>query len=127
MHPPLCTLARQVMQPFTFKDYTFNVGDTVVCSPYVAHRVPEVFPDPERFDPHRKLPDNPFAYIPFGGGMRKCVGNAFAILQIKSVMCAMLSRYDFELVGRPEDITDVMPSLILRPSDPCHVRYRRRR
>lgn len=127
LHPPLCVLARQVMQPFTFKDYTFRVGETVVCSPYVAHRVPEVFPDPERFDPHRKLPDNPFAFIPFGGGMRKCVGNAFAILQIKSVMCAMLSRYDFELVGRPEDITDVMPSLILRPSDPCRVRYRRRR
>ncbi|MBK7948897.1 MAG: cytochrome P450 [Deltaproteobacteria bacterium] len=127
LHPPLCTLARQVMQPFTFKEYTFNVGDTLVCSPYVAHRVPEVYPDPERFDPHRKLPDNPFAYIPFGAGMRKCVGNAFGILQVKSVMCAMLSRYDFELVGPPEDVRDVMPSLILRPTEGARVRYRRRR
>ena len=127
LHPPLCTLARTVVQPFTYKGYTIPVGDTIMLSPYVAHRVPEYFPDPERFDPHRVMPDNVFAFIPFGGGMRKCVGNAFAILQVKSIMCALLSRYEFELVGRPEDITDVMPSLILRPSDPCRVRYRKRR
>ena len=42
---------------------------------------PELYPDPERFDPERRFPDNVFAYIPFGGGRRKCVGNAFAILQ----------------------------------------------
>jgi hypothetical protein len=42
-------------------------------------------------------------------------------------MCAMLSRYDFELVGAPEDVQDVMPSLILRPTEGARVRYRRRR
>jgi sterol 14-demethylase len=126
LHPPLVTLMRQVMQEFEYKGNVFPVGDTLVISPYVSHRIPEFFPDPERFDPRRDPPENVFAYIPFGGGQRKCVGNAFAMLQVKSIFCALLSRYEFELVGRPEDVVDAMPSLILRPSQPCQVRYRRR-
>jgi sterol 14-demethylase len=126
LHPPLCTLMRQVMQEFEYKGNTIPVGDTLVISPYVSHRVPEYFPDPERFDPGRTPSDNVFAYIPFGGGARKCVGNAFAMLQVKAIFCALLSRYEFEIVGDPEDIVDSMPSLILRPSDPCRVKYRRR-
>ncbi len=126
LHPPLCTLMRQVMQEFEYKGNTIPVGDTVLISPFVSHRVPEYFPDPERFDPTRVPSDNVFAYIPFSGGARKCVGNAFALLQLKSIFCALLSRYDFEIVGEPEAIVDSMPSLILRPSDPCRVKYRRR-
>jgi sterol 14-demethylase len=67
-----------------------------------------------------------FAFIPFGGGHRKCVGNAFAILQVKAIFCALLHRYRFEPVNVPESYRDIMPSLILRPSEPCLLRYRRR-
>jgi sterol 14-demethylase len=126
LHPPLVTLMRQVMQDFEYKGNRFPKGDTLVISPYVSHRVPEYFPDPERFDPNRPPVENVFAYIPFGGGARKCVGNAFALLQVKSIFCALLSRYEFEIVGRPEAIVDSMPSLILRPSEPCRVRYQKR-
>ena len=126
LHPPLVTLMRQVMEDFEYKGNVFAKGDTLVISPYVSHRVPEHFPDPERFDPHREPSKNVFAAVPFGGGPRKCVGNAFALLQVKSIFCALLSRYEFELVGAPGDVVDSMPSLILRPSEPCRVRYRRR-
>jgi len=126
LHPPLVTLMRQVMEDFEYKGHVFPKGDTLVISPYVSHRMPEYFPDPERFDPRRRASDNVFAYIPFGGGTRKCVGNAFALLQVKSIFCALLSRYQFEIVGPPEAVVDSMPSLILRPSEPCQVLYRRR-
>lgn len=126
LHPPLVTLMREVMEEFEYEGNVFPKGTTLIISPYVSHRIPEQFPDPERFDPHRPVPENVFALIPFGGGHRKCVGNAFAFLQVKSIFCALLSRYDFELVEPPESIRDSMPSLILRPSEPCHVRYRRR-
>jgi sterol 14-demethylase len=96
-------------------------------SPYVSHRDPSSYPDPERFDPNRPPPDNVFAAIPFGGGRRKCVGNAFALLQVKSIFCALLARYELEPVDPPETYVDIMPSLILRPSEPCRLRYRRRR
>ncbi|NND69634.1 MAG: cytochrome P450, partial [Halioglobus sp.] len=92
----------------------------------VAHRLPDFFEEPERFDPTRAEPDNVFAFIPFGGGHRKCVGNAFAILQVKAIFCALLHHYSFELVDRPESYRDSMPSLILRPSEPCLLRYRLR-
>jgi sterol 14-demethylase len=127
IHPPLVTLMRRVLRDFAFGDVVVPEGDTIVVSPYVAHRIPEVYPDPERFDPDRKLPENVFAFIPFGGGRRKCVGNAFAILQVKSIMSALLARYDFELVDPPDSYRDEMPSLILRTSEPCRMRYRRRR
>jgi sterol 14-demethylase len=126
LHPPLVTLMRHVRKDFDYKGCTIPAGDTIVISPYVAHRIPEVFPDPERFDPHRPEPSSVFAYIPFGGGRRKCVGNAFALLQVKAIFCALLRRYEFELVDPPESYRDVMPSLILRTSDPCRLRYRRR-
>lgn len=127
LHPPLVTLMRHVRKDFTFKGCTIPAGDTIVISPYVAHRIPEIFPDPERFDPHRPEPSSVFATIPFGGGRRKCVGNAFALLQVKAIFCALLRRYEFELVDPPESYRDVMPSLILRTSDPCRLRHRRRR
>jgi sterol 14alpha-demethylase len=126
LHPPLVTLMRRVLRDFPFKGVVVPEGDTVVVSPYVAHRIPELYPDPERFDPDRRFPESVFAYIPFGAGRRKCVGNAFAILQVKSIMTALLSRYDFELVDAPETYRDVMPSLILRTSEPCRLRYKRR-
>jgi sterol 14-demethylase len=127
LHPPLVTLMRHVRKDFDYKGCTIPAGDTIVISPYVAHRIPEIFPDPERFDPKRPEPKSVFAWIPFGGGRRKCVGNAFALLQVKSIFCALLRRYEFELVDPPESYRDVMPSLILRPSEPCRLRYRRRR
>ncbi len=126
LHPPLVTLMRRVLRDFDYQGCVFPAGDTLVISPYVSHRMPEVYPDPERFDPTRPEPENVFAYIPFGGGHRKCVGNAFALLQVKSIFCALLSRYEFEPVDPPESYQDVMPSLILRPSEPCRLRYRRR-
>ena len=127
LHPPLCTLMRQVVnQPFEYKGNVFEVGTNLVISPYVSHRLPEHFPDPERFDPHRPEPEHVFALIPFGGGKRKCVGNAFAFLQVKSILTALLSRYELSLVDPPETYREVMPSLILRPSSPCNLRYTRR-
>ena len=126
LHPPLVTLMREVLEDFRYKGNVFPKGTTLLISPYVSHRLAEFFPDPERFDPHREPPENVFALIPFGGGARKCVGNAFALLQVKSIFCALLSQFDFELVEAAESIRDSMPSLILRPSEPCTVRYRRR-
>jgi sterol 14-demethylase len=126
LHPPLVTLMRQVMRDFEYKGNVFAPGTVLAISPYVSHRVPEVFPDPERFDPTRPAPASVFGGVPFGGGRRKCVGNAFALLQVQSIFCALLARYEFEPVDPPESYRDIMPSLILRPSEPCRLRYRRR-
>ena len=126
VHPPLNTLTRRVVEDFSYKGHIIEKGKNVMLSPYVAHRLEEYFPDPEKFDPHRTNPANPFALIPFGGGQRKCVGNLFAILQVKVIFSILLGEYEFELAGPPDTYAEIMPSLILRPSDPCILKYRKR-
>jgi sterol 14-demethylase len=126
VHPPLNTLTRRVIEDFEYKGHVIEKGKNVMLCPYVAHRLEDQFPNAEAFDPHRPNPENPFALIPFGGGQRKCVGNAFAILQVKVIFAILLSEYEFELAGPPGSYAEIMPSLILRPSDPCILKYRRR-
>lgn len=126
VHPPLNTLTRRVVEDFEYKGHVIEKGKNVMLCPYVAHRLESSFPNAKAFDPDRPAPENPFALIPFGGGQRKCVGNAFAILQVKVIFSVLLHYYEFELAGPPGEYAEIMPSLILRPSDPCVLRYRRR-
>src|SRR5437667_8283762 len=91
--------------------------------------MPEVFKDPDAFDPDRFAPPREedkrdFAFIAFGGGRHKCLGNAFAILQIKAILALLLGQYEFELSGDP--IAADFHGLVIGPKEPCRVRYRRR-
>lgn len=126
LHPPLNAISRRVLQDFIYKDYKIEAGKNVMLCPHVSHKLPEYFPEPELFDPKRPAPENVFAAIPFGGGRRKCVGNAFALMQVKAIFCELLHHYNFELTQQPEDYKEIMPALILRPSNPCVLRYKRR-
>lgn len=126
LHPPLIALFRRVLIDLVYKDVVIARGKTVCMSPYVSHRIPEVFPDPLRFDPTRPEPENVFAYVAFGGGRHRCAGNAFAILQLKAIFGTLLRRFDFELVNAPETYVDDPQAMTLRPKSPALVRYRRK-
>jgi len=126
-HPPLNAITRRVLYDFEYKGYTVEAGKNIMVCPHVAHHLPEYFPNPEVFDPRRPVPENVFAAIPFGGGRHKCIGNAFALLQVRTIFTWLLHFYEFELAEPPEYYREVMPTLILRPSDPCPVKYRRRK
>jgi len=126
LHPPLNVISRRVLKPYAYKDYTVEVGKNVTLCPHVAHKLTEFFPNPDVFDPKRPAPENVFASIAFGGGKHKCIGNAFALLQVRAIFVALLREYDFELSQAAEAYKEVMPTLILRPSDPCRLRYKRR-
>lgn len=130
LHPPLFMLVRTVMKDFVYKGYFIPEGSWVVVSPTVSHQMPDVFTDPLRYDPGRFMAPREedkrdFAYIPFGGGRHKCMGNAFALLQIKAIMAILLRRYDFEITT-PKIGSD-FHGLVVGPTEPCRMRYRRRR
>ncbi len=132
LHPPLIILLRKVAKDFHYRDYTVKAGKMVCISPPVSHRIPSIFKDPDRFDPNRYAPGReedelPFAWIAFGGGRHKCSGNAFALLQLKSIFCILLRRYEFELVDPPETYKDDYEQMVVQPKQPCRIRYRRRR
>ena len=130
LHPPLFMLVRTVMEDWSYKNYHLPAGTWLLLSPTVSQRMPEFFRDPERFDPDRFAPPREedkrdFAFIPFGGGRHKCMGNAFAFLQVKAILAILLRRYEFELVG--DKIGSDFHGLVVGPTEPCRLRYRKRR
>jgi sterol 14-demethylase len=129
LHPPLFMLVRVAKEDWVYKDWFIPKGTWIVLSPTVAHRMAGTFADPEKFDPDRFAPPREedkrdFTFIAFGGGRHKCLGNAFAILQIKAILALLLGQYDFELAGDPIDSD--FQGLVVGPKEPCRVRYRRR-
>ena len=129
LHPPLFMLLRAVLQDFDVAGYHIPAGTWCIVSPLIAHHEEAHFADAARFDPKRYAPGReedkkPYAYIPFGGGRHVCLGNSFAMLQIKTIFAVLLRRYDFELFGDP--IESDFQGLVIGPKIPCRVRYRRR-
>ncbi len=128
LHPPLIFLLRKVLREFRFDGYRVEAGAMVCASPAVSHRIPEIFPDPERFDPDRYARGedaHPFAWIAFGGGKHKCTGNAFGLLQLKAIVAALLREYDFELAEAPWSYRDNYHAATVMPVAPVRLRYRR--
>jgi sterol 14-demethylase len=132
LHPPLIILMRKVMKDFYVKDYLIKAGKFVCAAPAVTHRISDIFPHPEQFDPDRYSPErmedkNLYGWQAFGGGRHKCSGNAFALFQIKAIFCVLLRRYEFELVNPPESYCDDYRKMVVEPGSPCLIRYRKRR
>ena len=131
LHPPLVILMRKVMSDFHYKQWTVPAGHLVAASTVVSNRMPEHFPDPDRYQPERYLPGReedrqPFAWIPFGAGRHRCVGAAFAMMQLKAIFSILLRRYEFELAQPRESYANDYSKMVVAVQQPCGVRYRRR-
>ncbi len=131
LHPPLIILMRKVMREFRYKDWTVEAGKTVAVSPAVSNRMPEYFPDPERFDPDRYKPPREedkrvFGWLPFGAGRHRCVGASFAMIQLKAIFSVLLRRYEFELAQPSASYRNDHSRMVVQLKPPCRVRYRRR-
>jgi len=131
LHPPLILLMRKVMFDFEYKGFTVPAGKLVGVSPAVSNRMPECFPDPDRFDPDRYKEGREedrqlFAWIPFGGGRHRCVGSAFAMMQLKAIFSDLLRHFEFDLAQPPESYRNDHSKMVVQLEQPCRVRYRRR-
>ena len=128
LHPPLFMLMRVALRDWEHDGYVFPKGTHLLVSPTVTHRMPELFRDPDRFDPDRfgrgrEEDKRPFSFQAFGGGAHKCLGNAFALLQIKTVFAILMRRYELSSFGDP--LASDFHGVIIGPKQPCRVRYRR--
>ncbi len=91
VYPPAWTTSRTAIEDDNILGYPVDAGTSVMISPYVMHRNPRYWPDPEVFDPERHTPEMKesrpkFAYIPFGGGPRNCIGSNFAMMELQLVV-----------------------------------------
>jgi len=91
--------ARLAMQDFELDSHSFPKGTWIVMSPYITHRIPEVFPEPHKFKPERWLSihPSPYEFMPFSAGPRYCIGTSLAMLQLKIALSILLKRYRYTL------------------------------
>jgi sterol 14-demethylase len=128
LHPPLILLLRVAQEDLEVDGYTIRKGDLVAATPAVSNRLPEHFPDADAFDPTRYLEprnedrNNPWAWIPFGGGKHRCVGAAFAQMQLKAIFLVLLRRFRFEMAQPAESYRDDYSKMVIQLQQPCQAR-----
>jgi cytochrome P450 len=125
LYPPAWSVARTAVADFGLEGYQIPSGANIVMSQWVMHRDPRFFPDPEKFDPDRwntsacqNLPR--FAYFPFGGGPRQCIGASFATTEAVLILASIARRYQLVSVDKTPVLP--VPSLTLRPKGPICMR-----
>jgi cytochrome P450 len=125
LYPPAWVVARQALTEVEIGGFRFPKGAEFVMSPWVLHRDPKSFDEPDAFRPERweddlahRLPK--FAYFPFGGGPRVCIGNRFAMMEAKLVLAVALQRFRFQ--PAPETELTLLPSVTLRPRHGVRLR-----
>jgi cytochrome P450 len=118
LYPPAWIFGRKAIADDEIGGYSIPANSIVVLSPYVTHRHPafwehpEVF-DPARFSPERSAGRSHFAYFPFGGGPRMCIGNNFALMEMQLILATIAQRYTLRLV--PGHLVEPEAFLSLRP------------
>ena len=132
LHPPLILLLRVAKQDFETNGYLIPEGKLVAASPAVSNRIASDFADPDTFSPERYLEprvedrENRWSWIPFGAGRHRCVGAAFAMMQLKAIFSVLLRGWDFELSLEPEEYRNDHSKMVVQLAQPCPAVYRRR-
>lgn len=125
LYPPAWGFSRLALADDEIGGYRVPAGSIVFMIPFVVHRRPALWPDPERFDPERFTPDRVadrprFAYFPFGGGPRQCIGNQFAVVEAQLILATVARRWRVQV--EPGQAIEPEPLITLRPKPGIRVR-----
>jgi sterol 14alpha-demethylase len=132
LHPPLIILMRVARGEFEVAGYPIHEGEMVAASPAISNRIAENFPEPDSFNPDRyekpRQEDliNRWTWIPFGAGRHRCVGAAFATMQIKAIFSVLLREYAFEMAQPSDSYRNDHSKMVVQLAQPAKVRYRSR-
>jgi cytochrome P450 len=118
LYPPAWAMGRQSTQVVELGPYRLPAGTYFFFSQYILQRSEQYYPEPLRFDPERFTPERKaarprFAYFPFGGGARQCIGETFAWMEGVLILATLAQRWNFKMV--PGQKIDVQPKITLRP------------
>ncbi|HEX9037451.1 MAG TPA: cytochrome P450 [Ktedonobacterales bacterium] len=129
LYPPAWAILRNAVGPDQIGPYTVPAGTAVLISPYSIQRHPDYWERPNEFDPERFAPEREasrprFAYLPFGGGPRQCIGNTFALTEAHIILATVAQRY--RLCLDPDREAQASPLITLRPESGLRMRLERR-
>lgn len=118
LYPPVWVISRQAQVDYPVGGYILPAGSTLLMSQWVMHHDPRFFPDPDRFDPDRWIPElvaarPKFSYFPFGGGARVCVGEPFAWMEGILILASLAQRWQMRAI--PSQKIELLPQVTLRP------------
>lgn len=122
LYPSVPFFGRRMNEDATFGGLTFPKGESIVISPFFLGRDPVLFPDPLTFNPSRfeaesnNEKNNVFAYVPFSAGPRNCVGQKFAMLEMKSIVTKVIRNFELSIAKENEELV-LISELILRPEN----------
>jgi len=127
LYPPAWFIGRTTRRAMQLGGVDIPAGTQVVCSPFVLHRSPALWPNPDAFSPERFLPGSTMvarSFIPFGSGPRACIGRALSLMEMTSLVSATLAAFDLEL---PSDAPVTLTgSYSMQTREPVPLRLRPR-
>jgi len=130
LYPPAPAIGREAVEDVTIADYNVPKGSLVLVNTYAIQHDQRFFDDPERYDPDRfaagweeRIPR--YAYLPFGGGPRVCIGNGFAMVEARLILATVAQHYKLSL--EPDETIQPIQLVTLRPGGPVRMKIERRK
>ncbi len=127
LFPPVWVIGRGATEDNMVGDYFIKKGTTVLMSPYIVHRHPDYWKNPEVFEPERWETEevkemDKYAYFPFAAGPRMCIGNNFALLEADIILTKVIQQFDFKYLGESEPVMDPTLTLRVKEGMPMQIR-----
>lgn len=120
LYPPVWVMFRKALADDVVLGYSIPADARITLSPFVTHRHPDYWQEPEHFNPLRSVAHHPNAYFPFGGGARQCIGRHFAEMTAQLILVMVTQRYQLKLTTKIKPQLDA--KVALRPREPiCMV------
>jgi cytochrome P450 len=119
------TFVRVLLEPMTLAGYAFEPGTALMPATYIIHQRPDRYPEPKQFRPERfwERQYAPHEYLPFGGGHRRCIGSALAMMELKLSVATILQNFELEL-PRPRPLLPVRRGLTMAPPAALKLRVK---
>jgi cytochrome P450 family 4 len=127
IHPSVPMVGRRLTENVVIGGVELPVGTNIGIHVYATHRDASIYPDPEKFDPERFTPENqskrnPYSFIPFSAGSRNCIGQKFAMLEVKTILAKTLLNFKLLPSEKQKKIT-LMGDFILKPVDGIYLKF----
>ncbi len=125
LYPPAWLFARSPVEDDTIDGFAIPGGSFVFVSAWVVHRKPALWPNPDAFDPDRFAGDAPdrFAFFPYSGGPRQCIGSAFADMELHAILSRIAQQFSWRAI---DPMPPIDPKVTLRPGGPTRLELRTR-